>query len=58
MINLMYNITTAQRKFEKLLRDAARGKEVILSRWNTPVARLIAIPQRKRKKAHSTHSQS
>jgi prevent-host-death family protein len=41
----MYNIREAQKNFEKLLREARRGKEVILARRNTPVAKLMAIPQ-------------
>jgi prevent-host-death family protein len=49
----MHNIREAQRNFEKLLREARRGKEVILARRNTPVAKLIAIPEKTPKKRPS-----
>jgi prevent-host-death family protein len=49
----MYNIRYAQKNFEKLLREARRGKEVILARRNTPVAKLIALPENIGKKGAS-----
>jgi len=49
----MHNIRDAQKHFEKLLREARRGKEVILARRNTPVAKLVALPEKKRKKTTS-----
>ena len=49
----MYNIRDAQKHFEKLLREARRGKEVILARRNTPVAKLVALPEKTDKKATS-----
>jgi prevent-host-death family protein len=49
----VYNIRTAQKHFEQLLRDARRGKEVILAKRDTPVAKLIALPEKTREKATS-----
>jgi prevent-host-death family protein len=49
----MYNIGNAQKHLEKLLREARSGKEVILARRNTPVAKLVALPAKIRKKATS-----
>jgi prevent-host-death family protein len=43
----------AQKNFEKLIREARRGEEVILARRNTPVAKLIAIPDKTDKKRAS-----
>jgi prevent-host-death family protein len=46
----MHNIREAQKNFERLVREARQGKEVILARRNTPVARLVALPEPKAKK--------
>jgi len=49
----MSNIREAQKNFEKLLREACQGKEVILARRNTPVAKLVAISDKPHKKRSS-----
>jgi prevent-host-death family protein len=49
----MYNIRQAQKNLEKLLREAARGKEVIIARNKTPVAKLKAIVTAKSSKART-----
>jgi antitoxin (DNA-binding transcriptional repressor) of toxin-antitoxin stability system len=40
---MIYNITQAQKQFEKLVDLALAGEEVILARHTTPIARLVAI---------------
>jgi prevent-host-death family protein len=40
---VIYNITLAQKHFEKLLARALAGKEVILARRNDPVAVLVPL---------------
>lgn len=54
----VYNIREAQKNFEKLLRDALRGKEVILARRNTPVAKLIPIQDASKKRTSRSRSKS
>jgi len=44
---VIYNITTAQKHFEKLLARALARKEVILARRNDPVAELVPLNPRK-----------
>jgi len=44
---VIYNITTAQKHFEKLVAKALAGEEVILARRKDPVAQLVPVTQRK-----------
>ena len=38
----MYTVHQAKTNLSKLLEEAERGKEVIIARGNTPVAKLVA----------------
>ncbi len=40
----------AKTNLSKLLRKAARGEEVIIARGKTPVAKLVAVPNQKKKR--------
>ena len=46
--DVIYNITTARKHFEKLVDKALAGEEVILARRNDPVAELVPVAPRKR----------
>lgn len=47
----MYTVHQAKTNLSKLLEEAASGKEVIIARGRTPVAKLVAIRFAKRKRA-------
>jgi prevent-host-death family protein len=38
----IFNITQAQAQMEDLIKRAAAGEEIVITRWKTPVARLVA----------------
>jgi prevent-host-death family protein len=44
---MIYNISTAQKYFEKLVKKALAGEEVILARRNEPVAKMVPVAPRK-----------
>jgi len=46
----MYTVHQAKTNLSKLLRKAANGEEVIIARGKTPVARLVALSTRKKKR--------
>jgi prevent-host-death family protein len=46
----MYNVHEAKTNLSKLLRKAAKGEEVIIARSNKPVAKLVALSARKKKR--------
>lgn len=45
----MYTVHQAKTNLSKLLRKAARGEEVIIARGKTPVAKLVALPAKKKR---------
>lgn len=45
---MIYNISTAQKNLEKLVKKALAGEEVILAGRNDPVARMIPVERGKR----------
>ncbi len=45
---MIYNISTAQKNFEKLVKKALAGEEVILAIRNDLVARMLPVARRKR----------
>ncbi|MHB8501711.1 MAG: type II toxin-antitoxin system Phd/YefM family antitoxin [Candidatus Acidiferrales bacterium] len=51
---MIYNISTAQKNFEELVERALAGEEVILTRRNDPVVKLLPLAprERSRKKRH------
>jgi len=46
----MYTVHQAKTNLSKLLEEAERGKEVIIARGNTPVAKLVAIGRSQKKR--------
>lgn len=46
----MYTVHQAKTNLSKLLRKAARGEEVIIARGKTPVAKIIALKSRAKKR--------
>ena len=46
----MYTVHQAKTNLSKLLRKAARGEEVIIARGKTPVAKLVALGSRRKKR--------
>lgn len=46
----MYTVHQAKTNLSKLLRKAARGEEVIIARGTKPVAKLVALSPRKKKR--------
>jgi prevent-host-death family protein len=46
----MYTVHQAKTNLSKLLRKAARGEEVIIARGKKPVAKLVALSTRKKKR--------
>jgi prevent-host-death family protein len=46
----MYTVHEAKTNLSKLLRKAARGEEVIIARGKKPVAKLVALSSRKKKR--------
>jgi antitoxin (DNA-binding transcriptional repressor) of toxin-antitoxin stability system len=52
---VIYNITIAQKRFEKLVAKALAGKEVILARRKDPVAQLVPVTQRESPPKKRTH---
>jgi prevent-host-death family protein len=46
----MYTVHQAKTNLSKLLEEAESGKEVVIARGKTPVARLVAIGISKRKR--------
>ena len=46
----MYTVHQAKTNLSKLLRKAARGEEVIIARGKKPVARLVALGAKKKKR--------
>jgi prevent-host-death family protein len=44
---MIYNVSTAQKCFEKLVKKALAGEEVILARRNEPVAKMVPVARRK-----------
>ena len=46
----MYTVHQAKTNLSKLLRKAARGEEVVIARGKTPVAKLVALSTRKKKR--------
>jgi prevent-host-death family protein len=47
---MMYTVHKAKTNLSKLLRKAARGEEVIIARAKKPVARLVALSARTKKR--------
>ncbi len=46
----MYTVHEAKTNLSRLLEEAESGKEVIIARGKTPVAKLVAIAHMKRKR--------
>jgi prevent-host-death family protein len=46
----MYTVHQAKTNLSKLLRKAARGEEVVIARGKTPVAKLVAVLAKKKKR--------
>lgn len=46
----MYTVHEAKTNLSKLLEEAESGKEVVIARGRTPVAKLVAIGTAKRKR--------
>lgn len=46
----MYTVHEAKTNLSRLLEEAESGKEVIIARGKTPVAKLVALGQNKRKR--------
>lgn len=46
----MYTVHQAKTNLSKLLRKAARGEEVIIARGKKPVAKLVALSTRRKKR--------
>ncbi len=46
----MYTVHEAKTNLSRLLEEAESGKEVIIARGKTPVAKLVPIGQRNRKR--------
>jgi prevent-host-death family protein len=46
----MYTVHQAKTNLSKLLRKAARGEEVIIARGKTPVAKLVPVSAKKKKR--------
>jgi prevent-host-death family protein len=46
----MYSVHEAKTNLSKLLRKAARGEEVIIARGKKPVAKLVVLSSRKKKR--------
>jgi len=46
----MYTVHQAKTNLSKLLRKAARGEEVIIARGTKPVAKIVALSTRKKKR--------
>ena len=46
----MYSVHEAKTNLSRLLEEAEKGKEVIIARGKTPVAKLVAIGQTKRRR--------
>ncbi|HWY69018.1 MAG TPA: type II toxin-antitoxin system prevent-host-death family antitoxin [Terriglobales bacterium] len=46
----MYTVHQAKTNLSKLLEEAESGKEVVIARGKTPVAKLVAIGTTKRKR--------
>ena len=46
----MYAVHQAKTNLSKLLRKAAPGEEVVIARGKTPVAKLVALSTRKKKR--------
>jgi prevent-host-death family protein len=46
----MYTVHEAKTNLSKLLRRAANGEEVIIARGKKPVAKLVALSSRKKKR--------
>jgi prevent-host-death family protein len=46
----MYTVHQAKTNLSKLLRKAARGEEVIIARGTKPVAKLVPLSPRKKKR--------
>jgi prevent-host-death family protein len=42
----VFSITKAKAQFSKLLRRAAAGEEITITKWGVPVARLVPIRKR------------
>jgi len=47
----MYTVHEAKTNLSKLLEEAESGKEVVIARGRTPVAKLVAIGTSKRKRS-------
>lgn len=45
----MYTVHQAKTNLSKLLRKAERGEDVIIARGKTPVAKLVAVPRKKKR---------
>ena len=46
----MYTVHQAKTNLSKLLRKAAKGEEVIIARGKKPVAMLVPVPRKKKKR--------
>jgi prevent-host-death family protein len=42
----VFSITEAKAQFSKLVRRAAAGEEITITKWGVPVARLVPIGKR------------
>lgn len=49
LVNMIANIYEAKNKLSEFVDKALKGEEVILSRYNKPVARIVPIEQPERK---------
>jgi prevent-host-death family protein len=46
----VFSVTEAKAQFSKLLRRAASGEEIKITKWGVPVARLVPVEAQKRKR--------
>lgn len=46
----VFSVTEAKAQFSKLLRRAAAGEEITITKWGVPVARLVPVEAQKRKR--------
>ena len=50
MVSATYNMHEAKTQLSKLAERAAHGAEIVIARTGRPVARLVAMPERKKRK--------
>lgn len=47
---MQYNVHEAKTNLSRLLQEAAKGKEVVIARGHTPIAKLVAIGAARKKR--------